>query len=106
MRVINYDKYGIPDHMWEGIDRYVEHGIAGDFLKAVICNDLRAACERADDINRHRLFNYVNLMYNEFPAGIWGSEEKYREHVRACAANRTKRLAEAAQGRPEDSPSE
>ena len=35
----------ISDHMMEGIMRYIDHGInPGDFLTAVICNDLKGAC--------------------------------------------------------------
>ena len=30
--------------------------LPGSFLSAVLCNDLRGACECADDTNRSRLF--------------------------------------------------
>lgn len=36
----------------------------GDFAKAVVDNDLRAAFGRADDINQHCIKFYLMLMYN------------------------------------------
>ena len=46
----------IPEHMWGAIVRYYENGIPpGGFLEAVINNDLREACARADEINRRRV---------------------------------------------------
>jgi hypothetical protein len=67
----------IPKNMHGGILRYVEHGILpGDFLRAVISNDLREACSRADDINLHNLPAYVSFFYNNTPGSCWGSREK------------------------------
>ena len=66
----------IPDHMIGGLRRYIENGIKpGSFLTALLCNDLRETCERADDVNRHRIYDYVKFLYNYAPAGIWGSPE-------------------------------
>jgi hypothetical protein len=39
---------------------------------------LRGACERADDTNRHFLFEYVFWLYNHAPAACWGSPERFR----------------------------
>ena len=65
--------YGIPDYMHDGIARYYEDRIPpGGFLTAVINNDLREACARADDTNRHRLFAYMMWFYNHAPIGSWG----------------------------------
>ena len=64
----------IPEHMRAGLRRYIENGIApGDFLSAVLCNDLREACGRADEHNRHRLFDYIMFLHNYAPIGSWGS---------------------------------
>ena len=69
----------IPERMRGGITRYIEHGIPpGDFLTAVICNDLREACARADDENRYLLWDYVRFFYNYTPTGCWGSPEKMK----------------------------
>jgi hypothetical protein len=77
-----FDYSGLPEHMQDGTRLYVEHGLApGSFLTAVICNDLREAMSRADDINRARLFDIVSWFYNEAPAPCWGSPEKFAAWV-------------------------
>jgi len=55
---------------------YVENKTdPGGFLMAVLRNDLRSACEVADDINRYKLFDYVSYIYNKLPSDCWGSKE-------------------------------
>jgi hypothetical protein len=48
----------------------------GDFLMAVVRNDLAQAMARADFYNRERLFQIVDFLYNYAPADCWGSVEK------------------------------
>jgi hypothetical protein len=65
-----------PD-MLAAIRRYVDDRIPpGDFLTAVICNDLKEACGRADDENMLVLPAYVAYFYNEAPSACWGSAQK------------------------------
>ena len=72
-----FRQFHIPDRMMPGIKRYIENGIKpGDFLTAVICNDLRGACGQADDENSANLPAYVGYFYNELPSPCWGSAEK------------------------------
>ena len=67
----------IPERMMGGIMRWIEHGIQpGDFLMAVITNDLCEAVGGADDENIHLIPAYVSYFYNEAPAQCWGSPEK------------------------------
>ncbi len=69
--------YYIPDRMMGGIDRYVKEGLhPGNFLTAIIRNDLKEAFARADDENFHQIPAYVNYFYNEVPAACWGSKKK------------------------------
>lgn len=66
-------EHGIPEYMHDAIIRFYENGFPpGSFLSAVIDNDLKDACGRADDTNRHCLFNYIMWFYNEAPNGTWG----------------------------------
>lgn len=66
----------IPAHMREGLASYIRFGRPpGHFLLAVLCNDLKGACARADEENRHALFQYVYVLTNYAPAGCWGSRE-------------------------------
>jgi len=76
---MNYTFRGfvIPEYMMGGIQRYIDHGLEpGDFLTAVICNDLHLAVGRADDLNIVNLPAYVGYLYNEAPSECWGSREK------------------------------
>lgn len=75
---------GIPEHMHGAIIRFYENGIPpGGFLSAVIDNDLREASARADDINRHALFNYIRWFYNHAPSGTWGYSGAVNDYLKA-----------------------
>lgn len=68
----------VPERMRDGLRRYIVNGVPpGHFLTAVICNDLRGACERADDENRRLMFDYVRALYNGAPAQSWGSKAAF-----------------------------
>jgi hypothetical protein len=72
---MNYDK--IKPETIAGINRYVAmHCPTGDFLRAVLCNDLKEAVARADDENIKVLPEIVCYCYNEIPHNCWGSPEK------------------------------
>jgi hypothetical protein len=71
------DGFYIPARMMSAIKSYVEKGeIPGDFLQAVICNNLKDACGRADRENLRNLPAYVSYFFNEVPSTCWGSREK------------------------------
>jgi hypothetical protein len=75
MATLRYEH--LPEGLRGGMNRYIEHRVPpGNFLTAVLSNDLRRACERADDVNRHLLFEIVGWLYNEAPSPCWGSPEK------------------------------
>jgi len=66
----------------ETIDNYIENGIpTGDFLRAVINNDLREACGRADDHNMWIIPVIVAYLYNECPAGCWGRSDSWERWI-------------------------
>lgn len=76
------DPSQIPPHMMAKLKAYIERGEpVGDFLQAVIGNNLKEACARADDVNIHLLHVYVIYLYNEAPALCWGSPEIYRAWI-------------------------
>lgn len=67
----------LPARMAQAIIRYVDQGCSvGDFLTAVLDNNLREAIGRADDWNRDNLYQYVAILWQYAPAGCWGSPEK------------------------------
>jgi len=89
-RVRDYDcgytfrNFYIPKRMMGGIHRYIEHHIPpGNFLSAVISNDLKEACGRADDENMVNLPAYVAYFYNEAPSHCWGSKENMDAWIKA-----------------------
>lgn len=56
----------------------------GSFGMAVLMNDLKEACRRADPVIRHRIFDIVACLYNYFPMEMWGSPERveaWREKI-------------------------
>jgi hypothetical protein len=74
----------IPQRMHGGILRYVEHGILpGDFLRGIICNDLRKACDHGDDENLEILHVYNAFFYNRVPGTAFGSKERMEDWAAA-----------------------
>ena len=75
----NYSFRGhvIPARMGPALDRWVVNGqLPGEFLQAVLRNDLREAVGRADAENLAALPAYIGFLYNEAPGASWGSAEK------------------------------
>jgi len=72
----------LPERMHGGVRRYIEDGIPpGHFLTAVISNDLREACARADEENQRLLFDYVRFFYCHAPQSCWGSPDRFAAWV-------------------------
>lgn len=66
-----------------GLQLYIERGIQpGDFLTAVICNNLKEAFARADCQNQDLMLQIVAWMYNESPALCWGSPYRMRRWMK------------------------
>ena len=72
-QIAKMSEYGIPERMQGGIIRYYENRLPpGDFLTAVINNDLKEAVGRADSENKVLLHAYIMWFYNQAPGGSWG----------------------------------
>ena len=79
MRISEIDYSSLPEHMQGGMRLYMEEGIEpGSFLMAVLENNLIEAFGRADNINRDRLFDFCQFLYNEAPNQCFGSPEKVK----------------------------
>jgi hypothetical protein len=75
MGSVNYD--GLPEHMREGARLYVEQGVEpGDFMVAVLTNNLMLSFSRADRINIRAMDAWCDWLWNECPGNAWGSPEK------------------------------
>jgi len=83
-----FREFRIPARMIGAIQRYVDEGIPpGDFLQAVICNDLVGAVSKADDENVRNLPAYVGYFYNKAPSICWGSAEKMGDWIEKGGMN-------------------
>lgn len=83
------DYSGLPEHMREGARGYIEHGAEpGGFLRAVLENDLVGAAVKADAVNLVSLQRWAKFLYNQAPAGSWGSREAVNEWIRQRKAER------------------
>jgi hypothetical protein len=68
---------GIPVLTITALHRYVNARIpTGDFLRAVLSNNLSESIGRADEDNLRALPTIVAYIYNELPSLCWGSEER------------------------------
>lgn len=92
--------YEISDELEDALREYIDSGIRpGDFLTAVICNDLVQAVAKADDTNMANLPAFASYLYNEAPRQCWGSDEAMKrwisdkEDERAEEAERQKEIA-------------
>jgi len=81
--LIEVDWDTCPISVRRSLQRYYEdHGSVGDFLTAVLCNDLMKALTRADHVNRYRLFEICRFIHNHLPMGSYGTPEKVEAWVK------------------------
>lgn len=72
----------IPEHTFEALKRYVEEGIpTGDFLYAMLTNDLFGAIGRADSQNSRALKDICGFVYNEIPSTAWHTDEAVKQWI-------------------------
>lgn len=73
---------------------YAERGVPlGEFLQAVLSNDLMEASARADADNRANLAALASFVWNEMPSPCWGSHRIYDVWIDLKAQERIARLA-------------
>ena len=73
----------VGDDVKASLVRFRDHGIpTGGFLDAVLSNDLRAACVRADSGNVRAIPDIVAFVREQLPPAAWGSDR----HVRSWLA--------------------
>lgn len=78
-RPIPYDTVPVR-YMADGMRNYFEHGISpGAFGVALLCNNLCETFARADDNNSRYIRDWVQWLYDNAPAGSWGSRENFMD---------------------------
>jgi hypothetical protein len=72
---------GVPKNMSRySLIMYILEGLpVGDFLTALLTNDLKGTFQKADEENIKKIYQYVYFMWNHAPIGCWGSLEKVQE---------------------------
>lgn len=72
----------------ESLIRYRDQGIpTGDFLRAVLLNDLFDAVSRGDEENLECLVEIVQWIYNELPGSAWRTKEKIEAWIERGGRN-------------------
>lgn len=75
---------GLPRHMWESLVEYVVIGRPlGEFLEALVSNDLLQAVKKADGLNAQCFKDYVLWLESVAPATCFGSNATYHAWVRS-----------------------
>jgi hypothetical protein len=70
-------KSQVPLHLHSALVNYViNHKRPGEFLTAVLENNLVDAMRRADDESRESLYHIVGFLVWEVPGACWGSPER------------------------------
>ena len=76
------DTYDIPVNMMADLTAYIEHGVPlGDFLSAVVTNNLKGAVFFADNVNLACLPAYVQYLHWEAPSSCYGSDQKMEDWI-------------------------
>lgn len=84
-------RYGVPPDHLASLTRYWAHGIpTGDFLAAVLRNDLQEAMGRADEHSRMALYPICLWIHNVLPVQLHGSSEKIGRHIEDMMIRRQK----------------
>ena len=89
--VTNEEYNKCPEHVKQSLFHYIEYHIQlGDFLTAVLSNDLFKSFARADDINRYQLFDIVAWIYNYAPNNCHGNKDIVKAWVTINQVNKIK----------------
>ena len=81
-----HHEWFIPEYTMAGLQRYINEGQpVGDFLRAVLCNNLADAVGYADDHNVNNLPAYTVYLHNKAPSGCHGSVDKYNAWIKKFA---------------------
>ncbi len=72
----------IPQRVLKSINQYVWYGRpTGDFVYAVLCNNLQEAVARADASSLATLKDICTYVYNAVPSVCHGSPEAVKAHI-------------------------
>ena len=80
-------EFDIPEHLHQEIDNYINNHVRpGNFLSAIIFNELRNSVELADFENIGQFLAYLGFFKNHAPKECWGSREAFTNWLHPPAA--------------------
>lgn len=75
-----HDTACVPNEIRAGLKQYAERRVrCGDFLHAVLENDLKGAIGKADPTNIQILPAIVTYVFDSIPAVAWGSSARVKD---------------------------
>lgn len=85
--LIEGGRYLVPPYMWDAVEGYFIHRYSpGNFMTALLSNDLMEAMGRADDTNAANMRRWCQFLYNYAPAGSYGSPERFSAWLSPASA--------------------
>lgn len=76
----HFREWRVRADMVAALEKYINYGYPlGDFLQAVVSNDLKEACNRADEDNLRNLPAFIGYLYNVAPMACSGSRRHYKD---------------------------
>jgi len=79
----------IPKETIGCIERYVSSGLdPGDFVQAILSNDLMEACKRADENNLKAIVAIAQHVYSHVPRNCYGTKTIVRLWIELGSAQR------------------
>jgi hypothetical protein len=79
----------IPAHCRAEMSNYIEHGRRpGNFLCAVLTNNLFMTHVHADDVNRDRIMDYITFLSSYAPPNCFGSRVKFEAWIEDATERR------------------
>ncbi len=77
---MDFKDYQFPAVMKGAIERYILYGMfPGDFLAAIIENDLKGAVANSDSRNINFIQDLVKFFFNETSSECWGRKNAMNE---------------------------
>ena len=88
--MLDYEKIPVA-YMGVAMRDYMERGVPpGEFLTALLSNDLMQTFREADENNREVIFQWCRWLHNEAPPLAYGSPKNVRDWI---TARQTKRAS-------------
>ena len=78
---LDFSRYDIPEHIQRQLEGYILRGeVPSSFLSGVLSGDICSIL--VADLEAESSFkNIIKFLDNEVPSFMWGSQERFEQHV-------------------------